>query len=750
MDINRYFFKRKFSPAFSNWLHRSIFNIIFKKADPEIPDIDMLKDNPKDKKTVTIYISGRKSRIEQFLLDGFMIENRIQVPTHSFGPQTVFFRKHRELWMIFLSMIKKTILKEKQIESLYIPLDDPENLAIDPVFIKVFHKIKFKDARIVPVITLWNKNLDQKSRWAWIDQYIGRYNFWSTSWELLMLFIKRRKLTLRIEIPVAAPIENTPEAFIRELYKKMEQSKQNVVGVSLKNWLDLRNDALLDLDLKTNGERKEALKIMESISSKYSPAVAEIYTAFTGRILKTIFTKFHYSDDEIKLLRKLCAMPRTNIILVPTHKSYFDYLILNYLLYKEKVTVPMVASGDNLDFFPLSAILRKMGAFFIRRTMKGDDFYKSVLKSYLKQVISAGYSMEFFIEGGRSRSGMVRSPRTGMLKMLAKTGRSLSRKLYVVPVSITYEKLKEIEDYKKEKEGSKTQESDNFLQRFISLFKVNYGPVYIRFARPVYLSPKFSDETAYRIAEIQEKSSVISFSAIFSTVFLSFKTLSSSELVGRMEFVNNELKKLNYVRTSESLNNLDVNCSKLLRKLIKKGDIFQNETNGTFFSLSNSAVSEFSYYKNSAAFAFAPFFSLLFEGTGNHEFVSEYLEIAIMGYTKQMKPSQISDPLTYPDWFHSLLKKFFIEKFILLKKLLLIIQTKESLFEKELTHTALVEAVFKDLTTDAGHISKDEIFEIIFFLEKKSILTNNLSDFNIGLAVNYISKAEEIVELLES
>jgi hypothetical protein len=217
-----------------------------------------------------------------------------------------------------------------------------------------------------------------------------------------------------------------------------------------------------------------------------------------------------------------------------------------------------------------------------------------------------------------------------------------------------------------------------------------------------------------------------------------------------MEFVNNELKKLNYVRTSESLNNLDVNCSKLLRKLIKKGDIFQNETNGTFFSLSNSAVSEFSYYKNSAAFAFAPFFSLLFEGTGNHEFVSEYLEIAIMGYTKQMKPSQISDPLTYPDWFHSLLKKFFIEKFILLKKLLLIIQTKESLFEKELTHTALVEAVFKDLTTDAGHISKDEIFEIIFFLEKKSILTNNLSDFNIGLAENYISKAEEIVELLES
>ena len=107
----------------------------------------------------------------------------------------------------------------------------------------------------------------------------GKYNLWSTSRELLLLLIKRRKLTLRIEHPVVTPIDSTPEVFIRKLYKRMEDSKLNVVGASLKNWLDLKNDALLDLDLETDGERKQALKIMDSMAGKYSPVLAEIYTS---------------------------------------------------------------------------------------------------------------------------------------------------------------------------------------------------------------------------------------------------------------------------------------------------------------------------------------------------------------------------------------------------------------------------------------------------------------------------------------
>ncbi len=749
MDIERFFFLRKFSPSFSNFLHKHIFRMIFKKADPEIPDMDFLKETPQDKKTVTVYISGRKSRIEQFLLCGFMIDNNIAVPTHSFGPRTIFFRKHRDLWIMFLSLIKKTLIKENQIESLYIPVDSPEELAIDPVFIKVFHKIKFKEAKIVPVITLWNKDLNKKSRSEWIEKYIGKYNLWSTSKELLLLLIKRRKLTLRIDHPVVTSIDSTPEVFIRKLYKKMEASKLNVVGASLKNWLDLKNDALLDLTLESDEDKKKALKIMDSMSARYSPVLAEIYTSATGRLFKNVFSRFHYSDEEIKLLRRLCAMHGANMILVPTHKSYFDYLILNYVLYKEKVTVPLVASGDNLDFFPLSLILRKMGAFFIKRTMKDDNLYKDVLKSYLKQIISAGYNIEFFIEGGRSRSGMVRSPRMGMLKMLSETAKSTSRKLYVVPVSITYEKLKEIEEYKKERTDGKTPESDNFFQRIGNLFKVSYGPVYIRFARPVYLSSKFSAETAYRIAEIQEKSSVISFSSIFSTLFLSFNQLSSSQIVERMEFINNELKKLSYIQTSMSLENLDVNCSKLLRKLVKKGDIRLVPPKKELFSLSPEAVSEFSFYKNSVTFAFAPFFCLLFEGSQTHPFISEYLEIAIMGYNRQLKPEGPVDVSSYPDWFVTLLKKFFYEKFVLLKKLLEVMKQRSDLFGKTATHTELVEKLFTDLSTEIQNISKDQLFELIFFLEKKSVLTNNLTDFNSDLAEKFIFEADGVLELLK-
>ncbi|MGI6395249.1 MAG: 1-acyl-sn-glycerol-3-phosphate acyltransferase [bacterium] len=750
MDISRFFFLRKFSPSFSNYFHRQVFRIIFKKADPEVADLESLKEIPKNKKTVTVYISGRKSRIEQFILGGFMIENQIPIPTHSFGSKTIFFRKHREIWTVFLSFLKKSILKETQIESLYIPVDSPEELTIDPIFITVFHKIKSKEIKVVPVITLWNKDLNQKNKLAWIEKYFGKYNLWSTTRELLLLLIKRRKLVLRLDQPTVMPIGDTPEAFAKKLYKKMSDSKLNIVGASLKNWLDLRNDALFDLDLKTNEERKEALKIINSMAARYSPALAEMYTSATGKLLRTAFSRFHYSADEIKLLRRLCAMPGANMILIPTHKSYFDYLILDYILYKEKVTVPLVASGDNLDFFPLSKILKRMGAFFIRRTMRDDSLYKEILRSYLKQILLAGYNIEFFIEGGRSRSGMVRSPRMGMLKMLSEISRTTNRKLYVVPVSITYEKLKEIEEYKKERTtGKKTAESDNFFQKLIGLFKINYGPVYIRFARPVYLSGKFSAETAYRIAETQEKSSVISFSSIFSSLFLTFKELSSSQIVERMEFIHNEIQKLSYIQTSKSLESLDVNCSKLLRKLVKKGDMLLIPPQKELFSLSSGAVSEFTFYKNSLAFALAPFFVLLFEDSPHYSFVEEYLEIAIMGYNRKLKPEKPVDVSSYPEWFLFFLKKFFLEKFLILSKSTSCLKANHSSFDKKATHSQLIDKTFDLISADFANVPKEQLFELIFFLEKKSVLTNYLSDFNSDLADEIISEASSVSKQLE-
>ncbi|MBO7125965.1 glycerol-3-phosphate acyltransferase [bacterium] len=751
MGNGRFFYSRNFVTSFAHGLHKRIYHYFFRKFDVEIPDpagFEALKTKDEnDKKRLIIYISGRNSKIEQFLLNGFMIENGITPPTHSFGPKTRFFRPLGELWIMFISIFTPSIIKERFIESLYIPVDSPEELSIDPVFAEVYHKLRHQEATLIPVITLWDKNLDKKNRWEWINQLIGHYNFWSTSWELLMFMLKRRKLTLRIGISSSAKLEDSEEVFVRKLCDLMNTSKRNVVGAALKNWLDLKNETLFKMELSSQEEKRSAIKIMNSMSSEYSPLYAEILTYFFGKILNARFSRFTYSSDEINELRKVCAQSASNTVFVPTHKSYFDYLILNYILYKEKVTVPLVAAGDNLDFFPLSLVLRRMGAFFIRRKIKDDEFYKKILTTYLEQTVTAGYNMEFFIEGGRSRSGMVRSPRTGMLKMLAEITKATNRKLYIVPVSITYEKLKEIEDYSREKQGVKQPESEHFLKKVFTLFRANYGPVYVRFSQPIYLNTKFTEETALRIAEMQEKASVISFSAIFSAVFMGFESLSIKELIERMEQTVEILRTLPDIETAYALNNLDVNCSKLTSTLLKKGDLIQkgkHHEENQELTISKDSIPEFAFYKNSAAFAFAPFFCELFRDTELYSFVSEFLENTIMGYYESINSENQIDVSALPDWFKTMLRRFFADKFAILDKILELIPKLNLFEEKNLHHTTIVQRLLPKISAEIPSATADEIYEMLFFLEKKGVLKENLTIFDKELSLELTDKIKNL------
>ena len=756
MDINRFFYSRNFVGSFANALHKKIYRYFFKKFDVEIPDptaFESLKNGGSgDKKTLIIYISGRNSKVEQFLLNGFMIENGITPPTHSFGPETRFFRPMKELWTLFVSIFRPGAVKERFIDSLYIPVDSPEELSIDPVFADVYRKIRHKEAEIIPVITLWNKNLDKEnkeSRWAWINQLIGNYNFWSTSQEFFLFVLKRRKLTLRIGISSTFKIEESEENFVKKLYTLMNNSKQNVVGAALKNWLDLRNETLFGMELETKEEKRSAIRIMRSMSAEYSPLYAETISYFLGKILNAKFSRFEYSPDEINSLRKICSLSGTNTVFVPTHKSYFDYLILNYILYREKVTVPLVAAGENLDFFPLSPVLRRMGAFFIRRKIKDDMFYKKLLTTYLGQIVTAGYNMEFFIEGGRSRSGMVRSPRTGMLKMLAETTKTANRRIYIVPVSIVYEKLKEIEDYNKEKYNGKQPESQHFLKKIFSLFKADYGPVYVRFSQPVNLNAKFTDETAWKIAELQERSSVVSFSAVFSAVFMCFESLTIREIVERMEKTVEILHTLPDIKTAYALNNLDVNCSKLVGILLKKGDIvLKSRENGenTEFQISRDSISEFSFYKNSAAFAFAPFFCELFKGSGLYRFVSEFLETIIMGYYESLNSEYKIDVSVLPDWFKTMLRRFFAPKFALFGKILEIITRPEFFNGGSRKHSEIVKKLLPEVCVSVPTSTADDIFEILSFLEKKGAMTVDPWAQNDEILKDLGNKIKEILD----
>ena len=135
-------------------------------------------------------------------------------------------------------------------------------------------------------------------------------------------------------------------------------------------------------------------------------------------------------------------------MLVPCHRSHFDYLILSYLFHANYLSPPHIAAGINLSFWPLGPLFRGAGAYFIRRTLRGQRLYKMVFRNYLTFLIREGYTQEFFIEGGRSRTGKILTPKLGMLSAIVNAFiDGVRRDLYLVPVSIHYGRIVEEEAY---------------------------------------------------------------------------------------------------------------------------------------------------------------------------------------------------------------------------------------------------------------------------------------------------------------
>src|SRR5205823_6192479 len=129
--------------------------------------------------------------------------------------------------------------------------------------------------------------------------------------------------------------------------------------------------------------------------------------------------------------------------------SHFDYLILSYIFHLNYLSPPHIAAGDNLSFWPMGPLFRGAGAFFIRRTFEDNELYKMVFRKYLTFLMREGYTQEFFIEGGRTRTGKILTPRLGMLSAFVNAFvQGVRRDLYFVPISIHYGRIPEEEKHR--------------------------------------------------------------------------------------------------------------------------------------------------------------------------------------------------------------------------------------------------------------------------------------------------------------
>jgi len=244
-------------------------------------------------------------------------------------------------------------------------------------------------------------------------------------------------------------------------------------------------------NLTTQQVHDEVSKMVDEIAANYSERLLRI----ADRILSWLWNKLYkgVSITNAERVRQL-SQDGEEIIFVPCHRSHMDYLLLSYVIYRQGMAPPHIAAGINLSFWPAGPIFRRGGAFFMRRTFKGNKLYAAVFREYLHQLFNNGYSVKYFTEGGRSRTGRLLNPKTGMVAMTVQgLLRGLDRPITLVPVYLGYDHVMEVSTYHRELKG-KSKEKESMGQVFKTLRKLkNFGRAYVNFGEPISLNKHLDD-----------------------------------------------------------------------------------------------------------------------------------------------------------------------------------------------------------------------------------------------------------------
>ena len=248
-----------------------------------------------------------------------------------------------------------------------------------------------------------------------------------------------------------------------------------------------------------------AKRFAEEIAANYSHSFIRFMESSLSRLWNRLYDGIEFGHVE--------TLERTTegneIVYVPCHRSHMDYLLLSYVIYVNGFAIPHIAAGINLNLPIVGRFLRMGGAFFIRRSFRGNALYTVVFMKYLAAIMARGHSIEYFVEGGRSRTGRLLQPKTGMLSMTVRSFlRDPARPLVFLPVYFGYERIVEGATYIGELSGRpKEKESVFGLLRAFRKLRERFGKVHVNLGEPIPLaaildryepnwrSLKFEDDT---------------------------------------------------------------------------------------------------------------------------------------------------------------------------------------------------------------------------------------------------------------
>jgi len=362
------------------------------------------------------------------------------------------------------------------------------------------------DVDLVPVAVLWGRSPQKEVSWwrLWFAEdwvIVGRFR------KLLNIIFNGRNTLVSFGEPVglreimqdAISAQRGVRRSLRTLRAMLRAQRTSAVGPDLSHRRTMVTQILKTQAVRqaARGEMQrrklsrraallQARKYAIEIAANYSQAFVTFMALLLGRLWNSL-----YDGVEFEHVENLSDVgDNAEIIYVPCHRSHMDYLLLSYIIYRKGFAVPHVAAGINLNMPVIGRFLRKGGAFFLRRSFKGDAFYPVVFTKYLGFMMARGHPLEYFIEGGRSRTGRLLSPRTGMLSMTVRSYLShAQRPVVFMPVYFGYERIVEGRTYIGELSGRpKEKESILVLLRtLVQVLRSKFGKVHVNLGQPIRL-----------------------------------------------------------------------------------------------------------------------------------------------------------------------------------------------------------------------------------------------------------------------
>ncbi|MBE0488823.1 MAG: glycerol-3-phosphate 1-O-acyltransferase PlsB [Halomonas sp.] len=384
-----------------------------------------------------------------------------------------------------------------------------------------------QEVQLVPVSVFWGRAPGK------------RFGFWrmvaADSWQLtgrlrrlLSMLVNRRS----VEIHFGAPLRlgdlidaTRPDAGLtnrkaaRLLRVHFRRVRTRVLGPDLSHRRTLiegvaRSPEVREVIEALAAEGRPSTPRLQRRALRYGREIASNMTypvlRFMDRLLRRLWNRL-YDGVDVRGLERVKALAGDHtLVYVPCHRSHIDYLLLSYVLYHDGLMPPHIAAGRNLDMPLVGPLLRRGGAFFLRRSFRDNRLYGAVFNEYLHRLIARGHPLEYFIEGGRSRSGRMLPARPGMLAM---TLRSFLRSaagghyqpLAFIPVHIGYERIIENASYQRElRGGRKRKESPLALLRVLGQLRQPFGRVSVNVGEPLLLADFLDDELGRGWREARE------------------------------------------------------------------------------------------------------------------------------------------------------------------------------------------------------------------------------------------------------